>query len=167
MGSVFLFRSVRCWSKDWHFMMCVFIIASCHCVALDVEGRCYTWGRNEVVLLLFVCLFPLSLNRLLWDYWFGVVCFQKGQLGHGDMIQRDRPTVVSGLSKWVSVSFLREGLILTLCWGDCVSCWRYKIVKAGAGRNHTVVVSEEGRSFAFGWNKHGQLGLGTAKNGIC
>lgn len=21
--------------------------ASCHCVALDVEGRCYTWGRNE------------------------------------------------------------------------------------------------------------------------
>ncbi|XP_039019983.1 protein RCC2 homolog [Hibiscus syriacus] len=20
---------------------------SCHCVALDVEGRCYTWGRNE------------------------------------------------------------------------------------------------------------------------
>ena len=21
---------------------------SCHCVALDVEGRCYTWGRNEV-----------------------------------------------------------------------------------------------------------------------
>ncbi|KAH0868788.1 hypothetical protein HID58_075810 [Brassica napus] len=86
--------------------------ASCHCVALDVEGRCYTWGRNE-----------------------------KGQLGHGDMIQRDRPTVVSGLSK-------------------------YKIVKAGAGRNHTVVVSDEGRAFAFGWNKHGQLGLGTAKNGF-
>lgn len=23
-------------------------VASCHCVALDVEGRCYTWGRNEV-----------------------------------------------------------------------------------------------------------------------
>lgn len=23
---------------------------SCHCVALDVEGRCYTWGRNEVCL---------------------------------------------------------------------------------------------------------------------
>ncbi|CAN7021588.1 unnamed protein product, partial [Brassica rapa subsp. trilocularis] len=86
--------------------------ASCHCVTLDVEGRCYTWGRNE-----------------------------KGQLGHGDMIQRDRPTVVSGLSK-------------------------HKIVKAGAGRSHTVVVSDDGRSFAFGLNKHGQLGLGTAKNGF-
>ncbi|WZY98324.1 hypothetical protein YC2023_070653 [Brassica napus] len=65
----------------------------------------------------------------------------KGQLGHGDMIQRDRPTVVSGLSK-------------------------HKIVKAGAGRSHTVVVSDDGRSFAFGLNKHGQLGLGTAKNGF-
>ncbi|XP_010498413.1 PREDICTED: protein RCC2 [Camelina sativa] len=86
--------------------------ASFHCVALDVEGRCYTWGRNE-----------------------------KGQLGHGDMIQRDRPTVVSGLSK-------------------------HKIVKAAAGRNHTVVVSDDGQSLAFGWNKYGQLGSGSAKNGF-
>ncbi|KAI8016404.1 Protein RCC2 [Camellia lanceoleosa] len=86
--------------------------ASCHCVALDVEGRCYTWGRNE-----------------------------KGQLGHGDTIQRDRPTVVSELSK-------------------------NKIIGAGAGRSHTVVVTNDGFSFAFGWNKHGQLGSGSAKNEI-
>ncbi|KAK4859553.1 hypothetical protein QYF36_007501 [Acer negundo] len=84
--------------------------ASCHCVALDVEGRCYTWGRNE-----------------------------KGQLGHGDKIQRDRPTVVSELSK-------------------------YKITKAAAGRSHTVVVTDDGHSLAFGWNKHGQLGSGSARN---
>ncbi|KAF1871766.1 hypothetical protein Lal_00020561 [Lupinus albus] len=86
--------------------------ASCHCVALDVEGRCYTWGRND-----------------------------KGQLGHGDNIQRDRPTVVSELSK-------------------------YKIVKAGAGKSHTVVVTEDGNALAFGWNKHGQLGSGSARNEI-
>ncbi|KAL6995792.1 hypothetical protein U1Q18_005928 [Sarracenia purpurea var. burkii] len=86
--------------------------ASCHCVALDVEGRCYTWGRNE-----------------------------KGQLGHGDTIQRDRPTVVSELSK-------------------------HKIIGAGAGRNHTVVVTKDRVSFSFGWNKHGQLGSGSSKNEI-
>ncbi|OIV97600.1 hypothetical protein TanjilG_12357 [Lupinus angustifolius] len=86
--------------------------ASCHCVALDVEGRCYTWGRND-----------------------------KGQLGHGDTIQRDRPTVVSGLSK-------------------------YKILKAGSGRSHTVVVTDDGNSLAFGWNKHGQLGVGSVRNEI-
>ncbi|PHT51427.1 Cell differentiation protein RCD1 -like protein [Capsicum baccatum] len=85
--------------------------ASCHCVALDTEGRCYTWGRNEA-----------------------------SQLGHGDKITRDRPTVVSELSK-------------------------FKIVKAAAGRSHTVVVTDDGQSFAFGWNKHGQLGIGHAKNG--
>lgn len=39
-------------------------------------------------------------------------------------------------------------------------------MKAGAGRNHTAVVSDEGKSFAFGWNKHGQLGLGSARNGV-
>ncbi|CAK9178445.1 unnamed protein product [Ilex paraguariensis] len=83
---------------------------SCHCVALDVEGRCYTWGRNE-----------------------------KGQLGHGDIIQRDRPTVVSGLSK-------------------------YNIIRAGSGKSHTVVVTEDGLSMSFGWNKHGQLGTGSTKN---
>ncbi|OMO75307.1 Regulator of chromosome condensation, RCC1 [Corchorus olitorius] len=65
----------------------------------------------------------------------------EGQLGHGDTIQRDRPTVVSELSK-------------------------YKIIKAGAGRSHTVVVTEEGNSLAFGWNKHGQLGSGSTRNEI-
>ncbi|XP_042495216.1 protein RCC2 homolog isoform X2 [Macadamia integrifolia] len=83
---------------------------SCHCVALDVEGRCYTWGRNE-----------------------------KGQLGHGDYLQRDRPTVVSDLLK-------------------------HKIIRAGAGRAHVVVVTEDCNSFSFGWNKHGQLGSGSIKN---
>ncbi|KAK6115253.1 hypothetical protein DH2020_007522 [Rehmannia glutinosa] len=91
---------------------------SCHCVALDVEGRCYTWGRNEACWILL-----------------------KGQLGHGDKVQRDRPTIVSELSQ-------------------------HKIVRAGAGRSHTVVVTEDGLSFAFGWNKHGQLGSGSAKNEV-
>ncbi|XP_048331915.1 uncharacterized protein LOC107420400 isoform X2 [Ziziphus jujuba] len=66
---------------------------------------------------------------------------QKGQLGHGDKIQRDRPTVVSELSK-------------------------YKVVRAGAGRSHTVVVTEDGHSLSFGWNKHGQLGSGSVRNEI-
>ena len=28
-----------------------------------------------------------------------------------------------------------------------------------------MVVTEDGLSFAFGWNKHGQLGSGSVKNG--
>lgn len=83
--------------------------ASVHCVALDVNGRCYTWGRNE-----------------------------KGQLGHGDFLQRNTPTLVTALT-------------------------RHMVVKAGAGRSHTVVVTEDGVSLSFGWNKHGQLGSGSLK----
>ncbi|RZC88728.1 hypothetical protein C5167_031104 [Papaver somniferum] len=89
-----------------------YVAAGCvsgHCVALDVEGRVYTLGKNK-----------------------------RGQLGHGDMIQRDNPTIVSGLSE-------------------------HKIIKAGAGRAHTVVVTDDGKSFAFGWNKHGQCGTGSTR----
>ncbi|KAH7845457.1 hypothetical protein Vadar_002341 [Vaccinium darrowii] len=87
-------------------------VASSHCVALDVEGRCYTWGSND-----------------------------KGQLGHGDRILRDGPSLVSELSE-------------------------HSIVGAGAGRSHTVVVTKDGISFSFGWNKHGQLGSGSLKNEV-
>ncbi|GKA11982.1 protein RCC2 [Tanacetum coccineum] len=89
--------------------------ASNHCVALDVDGRCFTWGKNEATKHI------------------------KGQLGHGDKIPRNSPTVVSGLSK-------------------------YKVVKAGSGGGHTVVQTEDGISFSFGWNKHGELGTGSIKN---
>nr|CAD1820614.1 unnamed protein product [Ananas comosus var. bracteatus] len=43
---------------------------------------------------------------------------------------------------------------------------KYKIVKASVGKNHTVVVTEDGKSFSFGMNKHGQLGTGSVKNEI-
>ncbi|KAG5543077.1 hypothetical protein RHGRI_015983 [Rhododendron griersonianum] len=79
----------------------------------------------------------LLLDHVLKPY----VSVQKGQLGHGDTIQRDRPTVVSELSK-------------------------HKIIGAGSGRSHTVVVTKDAISFAFGWNKHGQLGSGSMKNEI-
>ncbi|GKB09881.1 protein RCC2, partial [Tanacetum coccineum] len=42
----------------------------------------------------------------------------------------------------------------------------YKVVKAGSGGGHTVVQTEDGISFSFGWNKHGQLGTGSIKNEV-
>ncbi|GJX72896.1 putative PIF1 DNA helicase/replication protein A1-like protein [Tanacetum coccineum] len=39
------------------------------------------------------------------------------------------------------------------------------VVKAGSG-GHTVVQTEDGCSFSFGWNKHGQLGTGSIKNEV-
>ncbi|XP_027926049.1 uncharacterized protein LOC114183286 isoform X2 [Vigna unguiculata] len=41
---------------------------------------------------------------------------------------------------------------------------RYKIFKAGAWRRHTVVVTEDRNSLAFGWDKRGQLGSGLVRN---
>lgn len=53
-------------------------------------------------------------NCLLLDHVLkSSVSVQKGQLGHGDTIQRDRPTVVSELSKYV-VLLLWEVFFLLL-----------------------------------------------------
>ncbi|CAN6224191.1 unnamed protein product [Urochloa humidicola] len=83
---------------------------ACHCVAVDANGQCYTWGRNEM-----------------------------GQLGHGDTLPHNLPTVVSRLSN-------------------------YKTIKASVGKNHTVVVTDDGMSFSFGHNVYGQLGTGSISN---
>uniref|UniRef100_A0A6N2LC46 Uncharacterized protein n=1 Tax=Salix viminalis TaxID=40686 RepID=A0A6N2LC46_SALVM len=127
--------------------------SSCHCVALDVEGRCYTWGRNEARAQLIS---------------------KRGQLGQGDTIQRDRPTVVSELSKCLTstngsvylgvLGSLAE--FLGIAETEMSFCWEYKLIRAGAGRSHSVVVTEDGLSLAFGWNKHGQLGSGSTRNEI-
>ncbi|PWA80494.1 regulator of chromosome condensation (RCC1) family protein [Artemisia annua] len=131
--------------------------ASVHCVALDVNGRCYTWGRND-----------------------------KGQLGHGDQIRRDNPTIVSALASLSSVHCVAldvNGRCYTwgrndkgqLGHGDQIrrdnptivsALASYKIVKAASGRSHTIVMTEDGLCLGFGWNKHGQLGTGSARNEI-
>lgn len=47
-----------------------------------------------------------------------------------------------------------------------LNVFRYKVIKASVGRNHTVVVTDDGKSFSFGHNKHGQLGTGSLRNGM-
>jgi len=82
---------------------------ACHCLAIDVNGLCYTWGRNE-----------------------------KGQLGHGDLVDRSAPTVLEKMSEDEVIS------------GSC-------------GKNHTVLVTVDGRSFTCGSNAMGQCGIGEIK----
>jgi len=84
--------------------------AACHTVIVDTTGRAYSWGRNDC-----------------------------GQLGHGDKVVRNEPTLIAGLAD-------------------------HKIVAASCGKSHTVVVTSTGSAYAFGANKHGQLGLGNLKN---
>eukprot|EP00058_Branchiostoma_floridae_P028484 XP_002613975.1 hypothetical protein BRAFLDRAFT_67459 [Branchiostoma floridae] len=59
----------------------------------------------------------------------------KGQLGHGDTKRVDVPTVIESLAG-------------------------FNIVEAACGRNHTLCLTDDGKVFAFGENKMGQLGLG-------
>lgn len=67
---------------------------ACHCILGDEAGQCYTWGRNEVShnsLFLHVNNAKTSADDL-----HGLTV-QRGQLGHGDLLQRNIPTIVKGL----------------------------------------------------------------------
>lgn len=83
--------------------------AACHSVAIDQDGKCYVWGRNE-----------------------------KGQLGLGDQLTRNVPTVLDALKD-------------------------EKIVSAACGRYHTVFITDKGESYACGGNSYGQCGTGTVR----
>ncbi|KAK9816923.1 hypothetical protein WJX72_007117 [[Myrmecia] bisecta] len=84
--------------------------SACHSIIGDMDGNCYTWGRNE-----------------------------RGQLGHGDKLQRNVPTIVPGLNGKVAVG-------------------------GSGGKHHSVVVTSTGDSYAFGSNLQGQCGTGTVKS---
>ena len=85
----------------------VFIAAGeSHVAAIASTGELYTWGSNTF-----------------------------GQLGHGDRVDRGKPTKVQILS-------------------DA----NIKIHSVSCGRSHTVAVSDYGEVFTWGSNEYGQLG---------
>ncbi|GAB1602255.1 protein RCC2-like [Argonauta hians] len=79
---------------------------ACHNVIITAEGKVMTWGRNE-----------------------------KGQLGHGDDIQKDIPTLVESFADEV-------------------------IIEAACGKNHTLFLTEKGKVYSCGDNRMSQLGIG-------
>ncbi|DBA81433.1 TPA: hypothetical protein ACH3X1_007220 [Trebouxia sp. C0004] len=83
---------------------------ACHSIIGDAAGKCYTWGRNE-----------------------------RGQLGHGDLLQRNVPTIVKKLSG-------------------------KKVIAGAGGKHHSAVVTNDGESYTFGSNLYGQCGTGSLKS---
>jgi len=82
-----------------------------HTVLISDDGRIWTFGHNEY-----------------------------GQLGHGDMENRNIPTEIHR-----GLNGIPEDV---------------KIVDASCGEYHTVLLSDDGRIWTFGNNACGQLGLG-------
>ena len=87
-----------------------------HTVAIDEEGKAYTWGNNEV-----------------------------GQLGDGTTTNS----------------------VLPICISDKENELKGKrIVDISAGEVHTVAIDEEGKVYTWGYNEDGQLGDGTTTNSV-
>ena len=79
---------------------------ACHTICVTADGKCYGFGRND-----------------------------KGQLGVGDSISRNRPTLIKALES-------------------------VNIKKAAIGKTHTLFLSESGEVWVAGSNSFGQLGIG-------
>ncbi|XP_015897159.2 ultraviolet-B receptor UVR8 isoform X1 [Ziziphus jujuba] len=112
-----------------------------------------------------------------------------GQCGHGSTQDQLRPTCVNSLSG-IQVKTMAAGLWHTLCISvegnvytfggnqfgqlgtgvdqietlprrlDSSSLESKHAKIASCGARHSVILTEEGQLFSWGWNKYGQLGLG-------
>lgn len=130
-----------------------------HSVMLDYTGRVWTWGSGA-----------------------------DGETGHGDTLSRSKPTKVSALSsrQMVAIScgsrhtlaLSSEAKVYSWGWGvygqlghgDVLSCHSptlvfslrdFKVTKVACGYRHSMVLSSEPQVvWAWGWGRHGQLGLG-------
>ena len=65
----------------------------------------------------------------------------KGQLGQGDCKNRRNPTLIESLSG-------------------------YKVVAVATGRNHSLILTDDGQVFAFGDNSSGQCGVGSKESQV-
>ena len=89
---------------------------------------------------------------------------QSGQLGHGDRMSRNVPTVVAGLDGIPAV-FAACGKARAAAWAELRGMQHAVRSPASArAQAHTLVVAANGDAYAFGTNKHGQLGTGSVKN---
>jgi len=131
-----------------------------HCIAVSAIGDCFCWGQNKqgqcgvgvssdepitypviVPVLIGVKVLHVSCGAGhsvctteaagSWSWGIGV----QGQLGHGDGASKPFP---------VQIESMRD------CVPTAVTC----------GIAHTFILEgDDNRLFAFGWNKHGQLGI--------
>jgi alpha-tubulin suppressor-like RCC1 family protein len=110
--------------------------------AIDANGDLYTWGNN-----------------------------MNGQLGHGDILQRNTPTKVKALSNVAAISvgihnenstaITAEGHLYT--WGTIPTrvAGLSNVVAVSSGQSHSAAMTANGHLYTWGANANGQLGDGT------
>ena len=147
-------------SEDFDFVAVT--AGSVHSVALDSEGKVWTWGDNK-----------------------------SGALGLGDAVDRYRPTQIPTNDTFNNIIAIAAGDAYTVALkhDGSVFVWGYNaygqlgtgdkanryeptlvsikdqndndqiVVAIATGYDHTLALTEDGTVWSWGWNKHGQLGI--------
>ena len=143
-----------------------------HTVALDEEGKVYTWGYNEFGQLgdgtttnstLPICISEKG-NELKGKK---IVDVSAGY-GHTVAIDEEGKIYAWGFNEYGQ---LGDGTttysVLPICISDKENGLKGKrIVDISAGGGHTVAIDEEGKAYTWGNNEYGQLGDGTTTNSV-
>ena len=140
-----------------------------HTVAIDKEGKVYTWGDNEVGQLG---------DGTANDFVAPIYSAEPICLTDKENELKRMKTVKVVTENTVAISLAESGKIYIWKVGDetaiyalpiCISdedteLKGKKIVDISAGDGHTVALDEEGKVYTWGKNNFGQLGDGTATN---
>ena len=143
-----------------------------HTVAIDEEGKVYTWGNNEVGQLgdgtttnsvLPICISDKE-NELKGKK---IISISAGG-GHTVAIDEEGKVYTWGFNYYGQ---LGDGTTTNSVLPICISNKENelkgkKIISISAGGGHTVAIDEEGKVYTWGFNYYGQLGDGTTTNSV-
>ncbi|KAI0741335.1 RCC1/BLIP-II [Daedaleopsis nitida] len=145
--------------------------AGCHCVALDVDGVAWLFGRNDKSCLGVVDLDAISENepRRVTPQELGA---PKGTRFIQAACGRNHTLLVGSEGQLWTAGANHAGQCghpacpevqaFKLVNGPKLNGAKEKVVKAAAGITFSVVLTESGKVFAFGSEEKGQLGNGQA-----
>jgi myosin heavy subunit/alpha-tubulin suppressor-like RCC1 family protein len=153
-----------------------------HSVALVMAGSVYTWGSGaQLGLGVFAdksrgdkdtpqAVSALTKQRIRhvatgWSFTLAVAhsgdvyswgSGRHGQLGHGDERDRFTPTKIAALCKERNQESKSEKSRKPRAHA--------RVATVACGSRHAAALTSTGRVFTWGWNRHGQLGVGDTEN---
>ena len=143
-----------------------------HTVAIDKEGKVYTWGNNEYGQLgdgmitnsaLPICISDKE-NELKGKRMVDI----SAGYGHTVALDEERKVYTWGYNEFGQLGYVTEdNSTEPICISNKENELKgKKIISISAGEAHTVAIDEEGKVYTWGNNEVGQLGDGTTTNSV-
>ena len=143
-----------------------------HTVAIDKEGKVYTWGFNEFGQLgdgtITYSALPICISDKENELKGKRIVDILAGYGHTVAIDEEGKVYTWGFNEFGQLGYVTEdNSTEPICISDKDNELKgKKIISISAGGAHTVAIDEEGKAYTWGYNEFGQLGDGTTTNSV-